>query len=134
MWRVAIACVLLVGCGAEPVDYEVTTSLGDFNTTARLVVGENLYKTHTETYVVEDYDELRDVAVSATVRHDDGREFFVVLPFAASACGSEQWMHSGELTRIEVRYMIYRSGIAYTANTDRLLCFDSEGESRTVIN
>jgi hypothetical protein len=127
MWRVAIASVVAVGC-VDPVEYQVTTSLSR-GSTARLVFDGLLYLDHTELYEVSDYDELRDVAVSVTVRANNV-DYFVVLPFAASACGSEEWMHSGELTRIEVDYNVYGFGTNWNASTDRLRCVDSNGEDR----
>lgn len=131
MWRVVIASVLAVGCSTPEVTYQVTSTISS-NPNARLVFDDRLYATHTEVFVVTDYDELRDVAVSVTVRQND-IDSFVVLPFAASACGSEEWMHTGELTRIEVRYLIYGSGTSFTAYTDSLTCLDDAGEARTII-
>ena len=127
MWRVAIASVLAVGC-VDPVEYQVTTTLSQVGN-ARLVFDGRLYVEHTEVYEVSDYDELRDVAVSVTVRANNV-DHFVVLPFAASACGSDEWMHSGELTRIEVDYNIYGFGSNWNASTSRLRCVDSNGENR----
>lgn len=131
MLRVAIASVVAAGCAGEPVEYEVTTSLPS-GSAARLVFDGLLYVSKTEMYEVSDYDELRDVAVSVVVRANNV-DNFVVLPFAASGCGSDEWMHSGELTRIEVRYLIYASGASYEAYTDSLMCFDSEDEGRTIV-
>jgi hypothetical protein len=125
MWRVVIACVLAAGC-AESVDYEVTLRLQQ-NSTARIVVDGLLFHDHTETYVVDDYDELRDTAASATIRSNNV-DHFIVLPFVASECGSEQWIHTGELVRIQVEYMIYATGRTFEAFTDRLTCTDSNGE------
>lgn len=128
MWRVAIPMFLTLGC-ADPVTYQVTTTLQSSN--AFLLFEDRLFTTHTETYEVSDYDELRDVAQTVTVR-SNGVDVGVVLPFAASACGSETWMHSGELTRIEVAYSIYAGGSnRYTAYTESLTCIDDAGEMRT---
>lgn len=123
MWRVAI--VLVLGC-TEPVTYQVTTQLPTSGT-ARLVFDDRLYTMHTESYEVSDYDELRDVAQTATIR-SNGADIGVVLPFAASECGSEQWIHTGELVRIEVGYYIYPNGATFIAYAQDLRCIDSNGE------
>ncbi|GEM_PF-6316806 len=126
MWRVAIASVLMLGC-TDPVTYQVTTRLPSAGT-ARLVYDDRLYTMHTETYEVSDYDELRDVAQTATIRSNNV-DIGVVLPFAASGCGSEQWMHTGELVRIEVSYYIYENGATFIAYAQDLTCIDSNGET-----
>ena len=131
MWRAAIASMVLGVACVDPITYDVTTSLTE-GSSARLVFDGLLFLERTESYEVHSYDELRDVAASVTVRVNN-RDFFVVLPFAASACGSEQWMHSGELTRIEVRYLIYPSGAGYVATTDHLACSDSDGDTHTAV-
>ncbi|MFN0249813.1 MAG: hypothetical protein ACKV2T_23220 [Kofleriaceae bacterium] len=128
MWRVVIACVLAAGC-AESVDYEVTLRVQQ-SSMARIVVDGLLFQDHTETYVVDDYDELRDAAASATVRANSV-DHFIVLPFVASECGSERWAHTGELTRIEVEYMIYASSTTFEAFANRLTCTDSNGETHS---
>jgi hypothetical protein len=132
MWRVAI--VLLAGC-TDTVTYNVTTELSSSGTTstARLVFEDRLFTSHTETYEVDNYDELRDVAQTVTVRSNDV-DYGVILPFAASACGSSEWEHSGALVEINVRYRIYGSNGSWYANTDELDCRDSDGELRTVID
>ncbi len=127
MRRVVIASVLLIGC-TDPVEYEVTTSISSAESSARLVYDGRLYVMHTETYQVSNYDELRDVAQTATIR-SNGVDTIIVLPFAASECGSEQWMHSGELVRIEVAYSFYPRGATFIANTEALTCIDSNGET-----
>lgn len=129
MRRVVLASLLAAGC-ADPVEYQVTMSLQQ-GSTARLVVDGLLYVEHTELYEVNDYDELRDTAASVVVRSNN-IDYFVVLPFAASACGSDEWIHSGELARIEVDYSIYGSGTYFNAYTDVVTCIDSNDQYYTV--
>lgn len=124
------SAILATGCTVDPVEYEVTTRLSAGNDT-KLVFDGLLYSMHTETYVVEDYDELRDVAVSVTVRRANV-DNYVVLPFAASECGSASWRHSGELRRIEVKYVIYASSASFEAYTESVTCIDSNGEMHFV--
>lgn len=128
MIGLVLVCAL-AGCEAT-IDYAVTTALST-GSTAQLVFDDGLYTIHTEAYEVHSYDELRDAAPSVTVRTFAG-DTFVVLPFVASECGSDAWMHSGELTSIAVRYAIYQNGSAFTAYTELLTCIDSEGETHLV--
>lgn len=131
--RIACVALLLVGCGGcgNTIEYQVTTALPT-SSTARLVFDGELYSEYTQTFEVSDYAALRDAASTVTVR-SNAVETMVVLPFAASECGSASWVHPGELEAITVHYMIYATTpTMFTAYMDTLTCVDSEGETHVV--